>query len=91
MVSLRVSPLEVEVLAASLNPMTRPPRRLTAVSKLRRVRVEGYKNNVATTRPSSSRRLGLRSKHAACSSNVKISSRPMSEIDTRLRLFIGVL
>ena len=43
MVSFSVSPLEELVVEASWNPITRPPRRLTAVSKLNRVRVEGSK------------------------------------------------
>ena len=46
-VSLRVSPFDWLLVLASEKPMTRPPRRLTAVSKLRRVRVDGSKNSVA--------------------------------------------
>lgn len=49
MVSFNVSPLEELVVEASWKPMTRPPKRLTAVSKLNRVRVEGSKNKVAAT------------------------------------------
>ena len=41
MVSFSVSPFEVLVDEASLKPITRPPRRFTAVSKLSLVRVEG--------------------------------------------------
>lgn len=51
MVSFNVSPLEELVVEASWKPMTRPPKRLTAVSKLNRVRVEGSKNKVAATFP----------------------------------------
>ena len=43
MVSFRVSPFDDEVVEASEKPITLPPRRLTAVSKLRRVRVDGSK------------------------------------------------
>ena len=51
MVSFRVSPLVPLVILGSANPITRAPRRLAAVSKLKRVLVEGSKNNVATTLP----------------------------------------
>ena len=90
MVSLSVSPLEVEVLEASENPITRPPRRFTAVSKLSRVRVDGSKKRVATTFPSSRRRLGRSSNFWAVSSRLSISSRLKSLIDTRLLVFIAV-
>ena len=43
MVSLSVSPFDELVVAASENPMTRPPKRFTAVSKLSLVLVEGSK------------------------------------------------
>lgn len=43
MVSFSVSPLVLEVTFGSVNPMTRAPRRLAAVSNERRVRVEGSK------------------------------------------------
>ena len=52
----------------SLNPMTRAPSRLAAVSKLSRVRVEGSKNRVATTFPSSRCRFGRSSNCFAISS-----------------------
>ena len=58
-VSLSVSPLEELVALGSENPITRAPRRLAAVSKLKRVRVEGSKNRVATTFPCNNRRLGF--------------------------------
>jgi len=41
MVSFSVSPLDELVALGSLKPMTRAPRRLAAVSKLKRVRVDG--------------------------------------------------
>lgn len=40
MVSFSVSPFVAELVAASLKPMTLAPRRIAAVSKLKRVRVE---------------------------------------------------
>lgn len=54
MVSFKVSPFDELDVAASEKPITRPPSLLTAVSKLSLVRVEGSKNNVAITLPSSS-------------------------------------
>jgi len=51
MVSFSVSPFEELVALGSLNPITLAPKRLAAVSKLSRVRVDGSKNNVATTLP----------------------------------------
>lgn len=47
MVSKRLSPFLVEVLAASAKPITVPPRRCIADSKERRVRVLGSKNKTA--------------------------------------------
>lgn len=52
-VSWKVSPFDTLVLAVSENPMTRPPRWLIALSKLRRVRVEGSKKREAITFPAS--------------------------------------
>ena len=74
MVSFNVSPLEELVVEASWKPMTRPPKRLTAVSKLNRVRVEGSKNKVAATFPSSRRRFGFSSNLAALSRIRRMSS-----------------
>ena len=51
MVSLTVSPLEVEEDSAEENPSTLPPRLSMALSKLRRVRVLGSKNSVARIFP----------------------------------------
>ena len=48
-VSVSVSPLAVEVDSADENPTTPPPRRCIAVSKERRVRVLGSKNNEPRT------------------------------------------
>ena len=55
MVSFNVSPLVTLEEEASEKPTIRPPKRLIAVSKLNRVRVEGSKNKDATTFPSKSR------------------------------------
>lgn len=90
MVSFSVSPFEVLVDEASLKPITRPPRRFTAVSKLSLVRVEGSKNSVATTLPSRIFWLGFSSKCLACASRRRISSFDRSLIETRLDGFIVV-
>lgn len=50
-VSLRDSPFCTEVPDVLLNPMTLPPRSCMAVSKLKRVLVDGSKNKDAITRP----------------------------------------
>ena len=50
-VSFNVSPFEELVTLGSVNPMTRAPNLIAAVSKLSRVRVEGSKKRVATTLP----------------------------------------
>ena len=52
MVSATLSPLEAEELAAEEKPSTCPPSDSMALSKLRRVRVEGSKNSVARILPS---------------------------------------
>ena len=88
MVSFSVSPFEELVVLASENPMTFPPNRLTAVSKLSRVRVEGSKNRVATTLPSRIYRLGFSSNRRAFSRRSRISSFEKSVIDTKLSRFI---
>ena len=49
MVSSSVSPLATEVDSAEEKPTTEPPRRCMAVSKERRVRVEGSKKSAAMT------------------------------------------
>ena len=51
MVSASDSPFCTLVPAVLLNPMTLPPSSWMAVSKLRRVRVEGSKNSEAMMRP----------------------------------------
>ena len=48
MVSFKLSPFVELVALGSAKPITRAPNRLAAVSKLKRVRVEGSKNKVAT-------------------------------------------
>ena len=53
-VSENDSPLAVEEFAASEKPITRPPSRHIADSKLSRVRVLGSKNSVARIFPGSS-------------------------------------
>ena len=52
MVSDTLSPLAAEELLAEEKPSTCPPRLSMALSKLRRVRVEGSKNRVASILPS---------------------------------------
>ena len=52
MVSATLSPLEAEELAAAEKPSTWPPRESIALSKLRRVRVDGSKKSVARILPS---------------------------------------
>ena len=100
-VSFKVSPFVALVTLASVNPMTRAPSLLAAVSKLRRVRVDGSKNNVATTRPLSNSRLGYRSNSFAMLRRYIISSLDKSAIVTKscfsivenvsLMLFVAVL
>ena len=88
MVSFSVSPLvELEV-EASENPITLPPKRLTAVSKLSRVRVDGSKKRVAATLPFKISWLGLASNVSAKSRICKICSLEKSVIDTRFLLSI---
>ena len=84
MVSFSVSPLEELVTFGSVNPMTLAPRRLAAVSKLRRVRVDGSKNRVATTFSASRRRLGFFSNSLAISRRYMIFSLECSAIVTKL-------
>lgn len=74
MVSFKVSPLDELLVEASEKPIMEPPSLTTAVSKLNRVRVEGSKNKVAITLPSSDLRLGAASKSAAESRIEIISS-----------------
>ena len=50
-VSATLSPLAAEELWASEKPITLPPSSYMAASKLRRVRVEGSKNRVASFLP----------------------------------------
>ena len=69
--------------------MTRPPKRLTAVSKLNLVRVEGSKKRVAMTRPSRSFRLGFCSKRAARSRSRRISSVASWLIDTKCFIILS--
>jgi hypothetical protein len=64
--------------------MALAPRRLAAVSKLRRVRVDGSKNRVATTFSASRRRLGFFSNSLAISRRYMIFSLECSAIVTKL-------
>ena len=82
--SFRVSPFEELDVAASEKPITLPPSLFTAVSKLRRVRVDGSKNSVATSLPSSSLLFGFCSNFSAKSNMRRMYSLLQSEIDTRL-------
>jgi len=66
-VSFNVSPFEELVTLGSVNPITRAPKRLAAVSKLSRVRVDGSKKRVATTLLSNNLRLGFFSNSFAIS------------------------
>ena len=88
MVSCSVSPLLTLDEPASEKPMMRPPMRLIAVSKLSRVRVEGSKNNDATTFPSSNFWFGFFSKSAASSIIRRYSALLKSVIEIKLFLFI---
>ncbi|BAA29810.1 112aa long hypothetical protein [Pyrococcus horikoshii OT3] len=51
MVSLRLSPFLTLLVEASANPITEPPKRCIALSKLNLVLVDGSKNNVANIFP----------------------------------------
>lgn len=83
-VSWKVSPFETLVFEVPEKPITRPPRRLIALSKLSRVRVDGSKNSDANTFPASTCRCGSASKRAARSIIFRISSHEKSVIETRL-------
>ena len=74
MVSARDSPFCTLVPAVLLNPITLPPSSWMAVSKLRRVRVEGSKKSDAMIRPLRRFWCGLRSKSSAISRTWQISS-----------------
>ena len=89
MVSFRVSPLVELVTFGSVNPMTRAPRRFAAVSKLNRVLVDGSKNKVATTLPSSNFRLVCFSNSPAIRSRYMIFSLEWSAIVTKLLFSIS--
>ena len=89
MVSFRVSPLVELVTFGSVNPMTRAPKRLAAVSKLNRVLVDGSKNKVATTLPSNSLRLVCFSNSPAILSRYMIFSLEWSAIVTKLLFSIS--
>ena len=84
-----VADFVAELVAASLKPMTLAPSLLAAVSKLRRVLVDGSKNSEPTILPFKISRFGFSSNFSAVSSNERIFSRERSLIDTKLLLFIG--
>lgn len=65
MVSFRVSPFVELVTFGSVNPITLAPNLLAAVSNDKRVRVDGSKNKVATTRSSKILRFGCFSNSCA--------------------------
>src|SRR6056297_3779870 len=88
MVSFSDSPFLTLDDEASVNPIYFPPKRLIALSKLRRVRVEGSKNKVAMTLPSNRFWLGFFSNSSAKSRILKISSFEKSVIDTKFLFFI---
>src|SRR6056297_3746652 len=88
MVSFNDSPFFTLDEPASVNPIYLPPRRLIALSKLKRVRVEGSKNNVAITLPCKRFWLGFFSNSSAKSRILKTSSFEKSVIDTKFLFFI---
>ena len=84
MVSFSVSPLDELVTLGSVKPMTLAPSRLAAVSKERRVRVEGSKKSVATTLPFRIFLFGCFSKACAISIKYMIFSFERLAIVTKL-------
>lgn len=88
MVSFSVSPFDWLLVLASLKPITLPPRRFTAVSKLRRVRVDGSKNSEPTTLPSRMFWLGFFSNSLARRNSDRISSFVKSVMEIKLRFCI---
>ena len=84
MVSLSVSPLVELVTFGSVNPMTLAPRRFAAVSKERRVLVDGSKKSVATTLSERMVRFGSLSNFSAWWSRCMMSSRERFAMVTRL-------
>ena len=90
MVSFSVSPLLWLVLEASENPMTLAPSLLTAVSKLRRVLVEGSKKRLPMTFPSRNFCSLFFSNSLAVSKTCRISSLLKSWIEIKL-LLISVI
>ena len=89
-VSFNVSPFETLELEESENPTIFPPNLLIALSKLNLVRVEGSKNNVAITFPSSNFWVGSFSNSSVRSRILRISSVEKSSIDTKLLFFINM-
>src|SRR6056297_2740187 len=88
MVSFNDSPFFTLDEPASVNPIYLPSKRLIALSKLKRVRVEGSKNNVAITLPCKRFWLGFFSNSSAKSRILKTSSFEKSVIDTKFLFFI---
>ena len=80
MVSARVSPLVVELLAESEKPSTEPPSRSIAASKESRVRVLGSKKSVARILPRHT------SEKAAESTIIWSAKSQISSISCTLRL-----
>ena len=87
MVSWSDSPFCTLVPPGSLKPIMRAPSWLAALSKLRRVRVEGSKKSVATTLSLRIFCLGFFSNSSAMSSTSMYSSFEKSVMEMRLRPF----
>ena len=81
MESARVSPFLALVLPPSAKPMMLPPRRWTAVSKERRVRVEASKKQLATSLSFSRRLSGSAFNRCAVATTSSMSDRVRSEME----------
>ena len=87
MVSCNDSPFWTLVPPGSLKPMMRAPSWLAALSKLKRVRVDGSKNRVATTLSDKIFCFGFFSNSSAMSNTSMYSSFEKSVMEMRLRPF----
>ncbi len=87
MVSCNDSPFWTLVPPGSLKPMMRAPSWLAALSKLKRVRVDGSKNRVATTLSDKIFCFGFFSNSSAMSNTSMYSSLEKSVMEMRLRPF----
>ncbi len=87
MVSCRLSPFWTLVPPGSEKPIMRAPSWLAALSKLKRVRVDGSKKSVATTLSLKIFCFGFFSNPSAMSSTWMYSSFEKSVMEIRLRPF----